>query len=78
MKLADVATIKRDLPDADFWIENGQPIEEYAPNRIGIKVTNREVLLPRYLWHVMVWQASLGALNGMTIEGFRSIELQRT
>lgn len=58
MKLSDVATIKTHFPDADFWIVRrgslktvGQPVDEYNPEHIGVKVTATDILLPRYLYY---------------------------
>ena len=57
MKLSDVATIKTNFPTADFWIVRrgslktvGQPVWEYNPEHIGVKVINTQFLLPRYLY----------------------------
>ena len=61
MKLSDVATIKTHFQDADFWLVRrgslktvGQPVREYNPEHIGIKVLRTDILLPDYLYYVMV------------------------
>ena len=57
MKLSDVATIKTNFPDADFWIVRrgslknvGKPVNEFNSEHIGVKVINTQFLLPRYLF----------------------------
>lgn len=57
MKLSDVATIKTNYPDADFWLVRrgslktvGQPVREFNPEHIGVKVIDTNFLLPRYLF----------------------------
>lgn len=59
MKLNDVATIKTNYPDADFWLVRrgslktcGKPVMEYNPEHIGVKVIRTDVFLPRYLFYV--------------------------
>lgn len=80
--LSDVATIRTNFPDADFWIARkgsvdsvGKPSKEFNPDNIGIKVTNTEVLLPQYLYYVFehfwrsgVWRGvATGALKLVSI-----------
>lgn len=57
MRLSDVATIKTNFQDADFWLVRrgslktvGQPVREFNPEHIGVKVHNTDLLLPRYLF----------------------------
>lgn len=58
--LGDLAEIRTDFPEADFWLIRvhdektvGKPVKEFAPNRIGIKVTATDVLDPNYLRYAM-------------------------
>ncbi|TMP23790.1 hypothetical protein [Pseudoalteromonas ruthenica] len=58
MKLSDVATIKTHCENADFWLVRrgslttvGQPVREYNPEHIGVKVTRTDMLLPDYLYY---------------------------
>jgi len=57
-KLGDVLVIKKDFPDADFWIwrthNPGRPIKEYHPEAIGIKVKEEylDQLDSRYLYYI--------------------------
>ena len=60
MKLSDIATIKTNFPEADFWIVRrgssnacGKPVEVFNEECIGIRVTNTNIILPRYLFYVM-------------------------
>lgn len=61
MKLSDLCEIKTNFPDADFWLIRkggedrvGYPVKEFNPEHIGIKVTATDVLLPEYLYYVML------------------------
>ncbi|NQZ89150.1 MAG: hypothetical protein HRT54_16360 [Colwellia sp.] len=58
MKLSDVTTIKTHFKDADFWLirrgsmhKVGQPVREYNPEHIGIKIERNDLLLPDYLYY---------------------------
>jgi hypothetical protein len=77
MKLSDIAIIKTNFPDADFWLIRrgskdtvGKPVKEFATESIGIKVTT-DAVLPDYLYYIFmhlhlkgVWkQLSTGSLN---------------
>ena len=61
VKLKDLATVKTNFPDADFWIQRkgsdktiGTPIKNFSPENIGIKVTATDVLDARYLYYLMM------------------------
>ena len=61
MKLSELATIKTNLQDADFWLvrrgsvgQCGKPSKEFNPEHIGIKVNRTDILLPSYLYYVFV------------------------
>lgn len=61
MKLSDVATIKTNFPDADFWITRrgslktvGSLSYEFNPESIGIKVTRTDLVLSRYLYYCLL------------------------
>lgn len=92
MKLSDVATIRTDFPDADFWVIRrgaadrcGEPQREYNPEHIGIKVQRTDLLLPTYLFYMMMhvhkrgfWKAlTTGTTNLVNIQtaDVRGIEL---
>lgn len=58
MKLSDVATIKTNFKEADFWIVRrgslktcGQPTYDFNPEHIGIRVERTEVMLPRFIYY---------------------------
>lgn len=61
MRLSDVADIGVNQPESDFWLirrgsekEVGRPVDEYDPERIGVRVTRTDILLPRYLFYIFV------------------------
>lgn len=77
-RLKDVAEVKTNFPDADYWItrkgsENsvGSVTREYSPEHIGIKIKRTDLLLPQYHYYMMQhlhnkghWRHnSTGALN---------------
>ncbi|RAH26338.1 hypothetical protein [Pantoea agglomerans] len=58
MKLSDVATIRTNFPDADFWLIRrgslktvGLPSYDFNSESIGIKVTRTDLVLSRYLYY---------------------------
>lgn len=60
MKLAAIATIRTDYPDAHFWIirrgsadQCGKPVKVFNPEHIGIRVERTDLLLPDYLFYAL-------------------------
>lgn len=56
MKLGDVATVKTNFPEADFWITRrgslktvGKPTRDFYQEHIGVRVERTDILLPEYL-----------------------------
>ncbi|AEB22168.1 hypothetical protein ICQ89_004428 [Salmonella enterica] len=83
MKLSDVATIKTNFPDADFWIVRrgslktvGEPSYTFNPESIGVKVTRPDLVLSRYLYYCFlhlhqskVWEpVATGSLSLVNIK----------
>ena len=61
LKLFNIATVKTNFPNADFWLirkgsfkEVGRPTKEYHPERIGIKVSQPQIALSDYLYYVLM------------------------
>jgi len=61
MKLSDVATIKTNFAEADFWIVRrgslktvGEPSYTFNRESIGIKVTRQDLVLSRYLYYCLL------------------------
>lgn len=82
MKLSDVATIKTNFPDADYWLVRrgslktcGEPTRTFNPEHIGIKIVRTDILLPDYLYYCLihlhqskVWEVrATGSLNLVNI-----------
>lgn len=78
MRLKDVADIKINFPDADFWMQRkgssktvGRPTDEFSKENIGIKITATDVLDAKYLKYALeyLWmqgkfaEMSSGMLN---------------
>ena len=93
MNLSDVATIRTDFPDADFWLVRrgtldrcGEPQREFNPEHIGVKVQRTDLLLPTYLFYLMMhvhqqgfWKARATGttrLVNIQTDDVRGIELQ--
>lgn len=81
-KLGDMAIIRTNFPDADFWIARkgsrdtvGKPHKNFKAEDIGIKVKDQTQLLPSYLYYVFmhlyqqgVWKyMATGTLNLVNI-----------
>lgn len=67
MKLADVATVRTDYPEADFWLIRrgslktvGKPTREFSIEHIGVKVNRTDILVPEYLKLCMEYLHSKG------------------
>ena len=61
MKLCDLATIKTNFQEADFWLVRrgsaercGEPVREFNKEHIGIKVHRTDILLPNYLYYALM------------------------
>ena len=93
MKLSDLCEIKINFPDADFWLIRkgsektvGYPVKEFNPENIGIKVTATDVLLPEYLYYIMLnlynhgvfENNSVGSLSlkNIRVEDIKNIKLR--
>lgn len=78
MKLSDIATIKTNFQEADFWLirrgsgsKVGKPTNTYNVEHIGIRVERTDLLLPKYLYYALRvkwsqgdWQSrTYGSLN---------------
>ncbi|OQS47604.1 hypothetical protein B0T49_15575 [Chromobacterium violaceum] len=92
MKLSQFATIRTNFPEAHFWIIRrgsaercGEPTREFNPEHIGIRINATNVLLPDYLYYVMMhvhhsgyWQVivtgSLSLVN-IKVSDVRNIQL---
>ena len=61
MTLGDLCEVKINFPDADFWTQRrgtpenvGKVSMDFDKEKIGIKVKDPTVLMPRYLYYVMM------------------------
>ncbi|WP_374940348.1 hypothetical protein [Pseudomonas sp. MAG002Y] len=68
MIISDIATIKTNFPDADFWLvrrgsieQCGKPVRAFNPEHIGIKVERTELVLPDYLYYVFLHLNQIGS-----------------
>lgn len=72
MRLKDVATIRLDFADADFWLIRrgsletiGQPIKTYSPYYIGIRIEQTALILPDYLYYVFMHLHQIRAVEAV-------------
>lgn len=62
MRLSEVATIRTNFQDANFWLVRrgsaercGEPTRTFNPEHIGIRVHRIDILLPDYLFYVLMY-----------------------
>jgi len=67
IRLGDLAEIKTNFEDADFWVWRrntlervGEPTKVFNPQHIGIKVQRTDILLPDYLYYLMQYLHTKG------------------
>jgi hypothetical protein len=65
--LGDVLRVGTNMEDADFWITRrgtidtvGHPSKEFNKEHFGVKITNPEILDPRYAYYMMQHIANTG------------------
>lgn len=92
MRLSDVATIRTNYPEAHFWLVRrgsaercGEPVREFNPEHIGIRVNRVDILLPDYLFYALVHIHQVGywktiatgtlSLVSIRVSDVRQIEL---
>lgn len=61
IRFGDIATIKTNFQDADFWIVRrgsektvGQPTKEFSPEHIGVKIERTDLLIPDYMYYMIM------------------------
>jgi len=61
MTLGDLCEFKTNFPEADFWLIRkgneqvvGKPTKEFDSERIGVKVIQRDVFDPMYVYYVFM------------------------
>lgn len=71
LTLAQVADIKVNFPDADFWIVRrgsedavGSPVREFNSEHLGVKVTRTDILDPNYLYYALQYVKMQGYWKG--------------
>jgi hypothetical protein len=73
MRLSDLCEIKTNFGDADFWLQRkgsvdtvGTPTKEFNPENIGIKVIRTDILVPDYLYYILVYYQSIGYFSNIS------------
>lgn len=70
MRLKDIAEVKTNFPDADFWLQRkgsietvGKPSNTFSPENVGIKVVKTDIVDPNYLKYVFDYLFTTGAFK---------------
>lgn len=73
MRLSDLCEIKTNFGDADFWLQRkgsvdtvGTPTKEFNTENIGIKVIRTDILVPDYLYYILVYYQSIGYFSNIS------------
>lgn len=68
MKLKNIADLKVNNPEADFWLIRkgnvlnvGRPTREFSPEHIGVTVIRPDLVVPDYLFYVFEYLVMRGA-----------------
>lgn len=76
MQLGELCEIKKNFPEADFWLSiDGKPRKDYYhQGLIGIKVVKTDTLVPDYLFYVMEYVYRQGLWNkiDLTVENVQT------
>lgn len=66
-KLFNIAKVKTNYPDADFWLIRkgsesnvGKPTRIYSPEHFGIKVEQTQIIIPDYLYYALTHLHNVG------------------
>ena len=71
MVLSDLCEIKKNFIDADFWIKKNEKdsldvvTKQYNEEYIGIKVVRTDLILPDFLYYVMVYYQNKGIFRNL-------------
>jgi hypothetical protein len=83
MKLSDVATIKTNFPEADFWIVRrgslntvGKPSYEFYAESIGVKVIRKDIILPRFLYYCFLNLHAQGKWGALAIGTLKLVSIR--
>lgn len=82
-RLKDVAEVKPNFPEADYWIKRkgdintvGAVTKEYSPEHIGIKITRPDVLLPQYHYYMMQHLHNKGFWKNKAIGALKLVHIR--
>ncbi len=66
-KLFNIAKVKTNYPEADFWIIRkgseftvGTPTRTYSPEYFGVKVERTDIVIPDYLYYALTHLSNVG------------------
>lgn len=86
MKLRDLATVKTNFPDADFWLRRsgdtktvGEVLREFNPDAIGVKIERTDILDPTYARYMFQYLQQKGTwaqlASGVTVQHIRASDV---
>lgn len=83
MKLSALAVIRTNFPDAHFWLVRrgsvercGEPVKIFNPEHIGIRVVRTDVLLPDYLYYVLLYVHQTGYWQNLATGTLRLVNIR--
>jgi len=73
MTIGDLCEFKLNFKDADFWLIRkgdkmsvGKPTKEFDPEYIGVKVIEKEIIDPEYLFYVFMYLNQTGEISKLS------------
>ena len=80
--LADYITLKTDDPEADFWIVRrgssdkvGTPTKTFDPEAYGVRIKDKKVLSPDYLFYVIMYVHNKGHFKSRATGSLRLVNI---
>jgi hypothetical protein len=84
-KLGEFVFLGVGMKEADFWIVRrgtpeavGRPVREFNPEHIGVKVTETDVLNPRYLFYMIEHVANTGYFARLARGATRLVSIRKS
>ena len=83
MRLKDVARVRTDFVEADFWLVRrggleaiGEPSRDFSPYHIGVRVEQTGLILPDYLYYVFVHLHQVGQWKPLAIGTLKLVHIR--
>ena len=83
MRLKDVARVRTDFVEADFWLVRrgglesvGEPSRTFSPYHIGVRVEDTGLILPDYLYYVFMNLHQAGQWRPLAIGSLKLVHIR--